>query len=184
MDVRQVLPLGDRPGRVTDVSEAVAVRIDQHLDAAYRLATVILGSGLEAEDAVAEAALDAWRSRGKLRDLERFDAWFGRILVNACRDRLRSRRRHPVISIEASDVADRSTGADFRHGVEVADAVRRALEVLDPDERIVVALRYWSDLPVDAIAQRTGVPSGTVKSRLSRALGRLRLALGPDEFEQ
>jgi RNA polymerase sigma-70 factor (ECF subfamily) len=49
--------------------------------------------------------------------------------------------------------------------------------VLDPDERIVVVLRFWLDLTVEAIAERTGTPGGTVKSRLHKALGRLRTAL-------
>ena len=52
-----------------------------------------------------------------------------------------------------------------------------ALSVLPSDELIVVALRYWSDLTVDAIAARVDVPAGTVKSRLNRALERLRGAL-------
>ena len=49
--------------------------------------------------------------------------------------------------------------------------------MLDPDERIVIVLRFWRDLTVDDIAERTGTPSGTVKSRLHHALGRLRTAL-------
>lgn len=63
------------------------------LDAAYRYATLVLGDRAEAEDATHDAALSAWRHYDQLRDPERFDAWFGRILVNACRDRLRARRR-------------------------------------------------------------------------------------------
>jgi RNA polymerase sigma-70 factor (ECF subfamily) len=51
------------------------------------------------------------------------------------------------------------------------------MSVLDADLRTVVVLRYWADLPVDAIAQRVGVPSGTVKSRLNRALGLMRDAV-------
>ena len=101
MDGPQALRLGERPGRLTDATDDFAALIDAGVDGAYRLATVILGNALDAEDAVADAALDAWRSRTKLRDLDRFDAWFGRILVNACRDRLRSRRRHPVVPIAA-----------------------------------------------------------------------------------
>src|SRR6185436_2581794 len=79
MDGPQALRLGERRGRVTDATDDFAARIDARIDGAYRLATVILGNALDAEDAVADAALNAWRSRSKLRDADRFDAWFGRI---------------------------------------------------------------------------------------------------------
>jgi RNA polymerase sigma-70 factor (ECF subfamily) len=181
MDGPQVLRLGERPGRVTDAADEFADLVDARIDAAYRLATVILGNALDAEDAVADAALDAWRSRSKLRELDRFDAWFGRILVNACRDRLRSRRRHPVVPIAAVETGRPSPGGDFADRVDAREAMSHALTVLPPDELIVVALRYWSDFTVDAIAERVGVPAGTVKSRLNRALERLRPALQDGE---
>ena len=60
---------------------------------AYRLARAILLDDAEAEDAVQEASLAAWRRRDSLRDPARFDAWFDRILVNQCRDQLRRRKR-------------------------------------------------------------------------------------------
>lgn len=152
--------------------------VDDELDAVYRLAAVILGDRFEAEDAVHDAALNAWRHWGDLRDPARFDAWFGRIVINTCRDRLRrSRRRgaielrreleraeHPVTDDGTADAADR-------------DAVRRLFDRLPVDERLVVALRYGADLTVPAIADRLGVPQGTVKSRLHSALGRLRRAI-------
>ena len=65
------------------------------LDRAYRLAGLILGTASEAEDATQEALLRAWRQRRSLRDPNRAQAWFDRILVNACRDQLR--RRRPVV---------------------------------------------------------------------------------------
>ena len=80
-----------------DPTATFARLLDRSLDRQYRLATAILGDPIEAEDAVHDAALVAWRGFGKLRDVDRFDAWFGRILVNGCRDRLRARRRRPII---------------------------------------------------------------------------------------
>ena len=74
--------------RATAFTRLTAVR----LVSCYRLATVILGDPVEAEDATHDAAARAWERWGSLRDLDRFDAWFGRILVNECRDRLRRRR--------------------------------------------------------------------------------------------
>src|ERR1035437_6124179 len=84
----------------TDRSTAFAHFVDgAALDRAYRYATLILGDPADGEDATHDAALRAWHRFGELRDPTRFDAWFGRILVNACRDRLRG-RRHTTLSLD------------------------------------------------------------------------------------
>src|SRR4029079_5687024 len=67
------------------------------LDGAYRLAGVILGDRWQAEDATHDAVVQAWLRFGSLREQDRFGAWFGRILVNICRDRLRERGRRPIV---------------------------------------------------------------------------------------
>ena len=140
---------------------------------AYRLARAILLDDAEAEDAVQEASLAAWRRRDTLRDPSRFDAWFDRILVNQCRDQLRRRRRAvpisaPPVGFEpVAGMPDLGTDADLG----------RALDALDADHRIVVLLRYWQDRTVDDIADRVGIPAGTVKSRLHHALRSMRASL-------
>jgi RNA polymerase sigma-70 factor (ECF subfamily) len=168
---------------VTSRRDAFASLMERHLDAAYRLAAVILGDATEAEDAVHDAAVAAWRSRELLRDVGRFEAWFTRIVVNACRDRLRARSRHRVVQLSAdfADADSSHTGSDDLEVFATRDAIGRGFAVLEPDERIVLVLRFWQDLSVDSIAERTGVPSGTVKSRMHHALGRLRTALAVDE---
>jgi RNA polymerase sigma-70 factor (ECF subfamily) len=147
--------------------EAFASLTRRNVDAAFRLAWAILGSTGDAEDAVQDAFAMAWRKRDGLRDPDRFDAWFGRILVNTCRERLRTRARSRVREV---DVVPELATADGAPGVGLRLAVGGALAGLDPDHRIVVVLRYWSDLTVDEIADRVGVPAGTVKSRLHYAL--------------
>ncbi len=170
---------------VTDADPSFSALLEAQLDRSFRLATVILGSAIEAEEAVGEAAISAWRGRGRLRDLQRFDAWFGRIVVNECRDRLRARRRHPVALLAASEVIDgQPDGVDFRDAVHARDALSRAFETLEPDERIVLVLRFWNDLTVEMIADRLEIPSGTVKSRLHHASGRLRTALAAQEIDR
>ena len=165
--------------RAVDVAGADARRADAgrlvlaHLPDAYRLARAILLDDHEAEDAVQEASLVAWRRVGSLRDPNRFGAWFDRILVNHCRDRLRRRRR--AVPIAAPPVGFDAAAAPPDTGID-AD-LDRALAGLDADHRIVVVLRYWQDLPVDDIALRVGIPSGTVKSRLHHALRALRTSL-------
>ena len=166
-------------GSVTPRGDAFAALMERQLDAAYRLAAVILGDAGEAEDAAHDAALAAWRSRDRLRDDGRFEPWFTRILVNVCRDRLRARTRRRVVDL------GHGVGATWvEHGVAdpgatlaARDALGRALRVLEPDELIVVVLRYYRDLPIDAIAERVGIPAGTVKSKLHNALRRLRAAI-------
>ena len=164
---------------VTDATEEFGALIERHLDGAYRLATVIIGDAMEAEDAVHDAAIAAWRGWSTLRDPDRFEAWFSRIVVNACRDRLRSRRRRPIVELTPDRIGE-AVGLARQNGIESVasrDALARAFAVLDPDERIDIVLRFWRDLTIDGIAERTGTPSGTVKSRLHHALGRLRTAL-------
>lgn len=147
------------------------------IDRAYRLAGFILGDAREAEDATQDALARAWRQRSSLRSLESGRAWFDRILVNVCRDRLRQRR----LRIRWAEVDEGlpSPAADPFAALLARDAVLRAMTGLPVDQRIVLVLRYWADLPVDAIAERLGVPGGTVKSRLHYALRALRAAL-PD----
>lgn len=143
----------------------------EHLDASYRLARAILRDPAEAQDATHDAFVQAWGKWSTLRDPARFGQWFDRILVNACRDRLRrlSRRRATDISAEvARTIGDPIGQAHDR------DLIGSAIATLPPDYRVVIALRYYRDLTVDEIASRLGIPAGTVQSRLHYALKRLR----------
>jgi RNA polymerase sigma-70 factor, ECF subfamily len=144
---------------------------DAALPGAYRLAAHILSDRSEAEDAVQEALILAWRGWARLRDANRFGAWFDRILVNVCYERLRGRKRSP------SDVLPPELGAKptdpFAPAV-ARDAIGRALLALTPEQRIVIVLRYWRDLSIEEIADRVRIPSGTVRSRLHYALRTLK----------
>jgi RNA polymerase sigma-70 factor, ECF subfamily len=151
--------------------------VDRHLDGAYRLAAVILNDRTEAEDAVHDAALAAWRHFADLRDPARFDAWFHRILVNECRDRLRARASHRTEISRQPAEAEHPQVADPSDATALQDALGRALGALTPDQQVVVSLRFHKDLTVPGIARVLGIPEGTVKSRLHHALGRLRTAL-------
>jgi RNA polymerase sigma-70 factor, ECF subfamily len=146
---------------------------DRQLVASYRLAALLLGSDVEAQDATHDAAVIAWDRFASLRDHDRFAAWFQRILVNVCRDRLRSHGRVRFLSIdEAPEPAASGSGSNLGE----RDALRRSLLTLTPDQRTVVVLRYFADLSLEEIAERTGERLGTVKSRLHYALQALRAA--------
>jgi RNA polymerase sigma factor (sigma-70 family) len=151
-----------------------------NLDRSYRIAGLILGNTHEAEDAVQDALVVAWQGFDRLRDSDRFAAWFDRILVNGCRDRLR--RRGTVRFIPIVPSIDPVGSDPFRDLIE-RDAVLAGLTKLTPDERIVVVLRFWADLPLDEIAHRLGWPLGSVKSRLHRALDRMREGLVDNDTE-
>ena len=137
---------------------------DRYLDTAYRLASVVLGDPTEAEDAAHDAAVLAWRRFGTLRDPDRFEQWFCRIVLNVCRDRLRHRRRHPVVELPDDDDGGAGLRApDEADRLLARDALDRAFIRLEPDHQIVVALRYYRDLTVDEMAHRLGVVLQTVK---------------------
>ncbi len=144
---------------------------DSHLTEAYRLARLILRDSTEAEDAVHDAFVTAWTKWHTLRDVDRFVPWFDRIVVNKCRNRLRSQRRY----ITQSEVKELPPAAGDPHSAtDDRELIGSAFVHLGADDRIVLALRYYRDLPVDDIAQLLGVRPGTVKSRIHRALGRMR----------
>lgn len=175
---RELLEVGSPAARAESFRRLAATR----LDASYRLARAILGEPAEAEDAVHDAFVSAWLHWSDLRDPARFEAWFDRIVVNTCRNRLRSRSRARVADISA-ELAVRAPGDPFG-GIHDRDEVREALDTLDADHLIVVTLRFYADLTVDQIAARTGLRSGTVKSRLHYAMGRLQAALGESENQE
>jgi RNA polymerase sigma-70 factor, ECF subfamily len=153
-------------------AESFARLTSPRLASCYRLATAILGDPVDAEDATHDAALRAWERWDTLRDEGKFDQWFGRILINECRDKLRRRKhelRHPIAAWH-SGVVDTLDSLGER--LALAEAMSR----LEPDHRIVIVLRFYLGLDEREIAARTGARVGTVKSRLHYALKALRAA--------
>jgi RNA polymerase sigma-70 factor (ECF subfamily) len=166
---------------------AFAGLLDLHGDRCYAIAHRILRDAYRAQDAVQQAFLLAWRDLPRLRDVERFEAWLHRLLVNACYQELRRHRRWsanvqvlPVDGgLEIGDVA----AADETVGVEDRDALERAFGALTPEHRTVVVLHHHAGLPLTSIAEATGVPLGTVKSRLHHATRLLRDSLAGDRAD-
>jgi RNA polymerase sigma factor (sigma-70 family) len=177
-----------KEGLLIDVDSVVqtdaefARRSDDYLSHALGLAFYILGDAHEAEDATQDAMARAWRARRSLRSIESFDAWIDRIVVNACRERIRRRRSIREIALPSESQLEPE--ALDRFGALLArDSVGRALGALTVDQRAVVVLRYWLDLSLEQIAERLGWPLGTVKSRLHYGLAALRERLERDESE-
>jgi RNA polymerase sigma-70 factor, ECF subfamily len=169
------------PDRATDARREAFVRhLEASLDRSYALASVILGDRAEAEEATHDAVCAAWRGIGGLKDPERVEAWFARILVNACRDRLRRRKVRPIAVALQTEYQRHAATDDAFDRLATDDALGQALRRLSPDHRAVVALRFWADLPIEEIADRTGDRAGTIKSRLHYAISNLRAAWDRD----
>ena len=158
-------------GDVAERANAFRLLAEGSLVDAYKLAGAILRDRVEAEDAVHDAFVVAWQKWPSLRDPARFDAWFRTIVVNVCREHLRRAARRRTIDLDESAM----TPAPLPP-VDVNDrlVIEQALARLGPDDRVILALRYYHDLKVEDLAAALDVPAGTVKSRLSRAIGRLR----------
>jgi RNA polymerase sigma-70 factor, ECF subfamily len=149
--------------------------VESELDRSYRTAYLILRNEADAEDATHDAILKAWRAWPRLREVDRFSAWFGRILVNECRDRLRHASRARALERGLPGVASISPAPGSDPDLE------QAFTALNADQRVAVVLRFWADLTVDQIAERVKAPAGTVKSRLHHALLRMRGVLEASE---
>lgn len=161
-----------------------------NLDAFSSLTTGRTGSLLSAarlilrdEDAAADAVQDtlvqAWVDLKGLRDPARFDAWLHRMLIRVClRTATRRRTRH-VREIRA--VTEMSTQTpDAQRELASRDELERGLRRLPPDQRAVLVVRYYLDLPLAECAEVLGIPLGTVQSRVNRALKAMRAAMEAD----
>jgi RNA polymerase sigma-70 factor (ECF subfamily) len=141
-------------------------------------AWLVLRDTEQAKDAVQNTLIRAWRDLPTLRDPDKFDAWLHRLLVRACIDEARRLGRHRMdveltaLEVPTSEHAE-STLAD-------RDQLERGFIRLDPEMRAVIVLHHYLDLPLPTVADTLGIPLGTAKSRLHRALGLLRAALDAD----
>jgi RNA polymerase sigma-70 factor (ECF subfamily) len=147
----------------------------------FRTACLILGNRSDAEEAVQEAFLRAWRFRDSLADVPSIRPWLYRVVVNSCYSKLRREIPHRdrrAGDEPLADVAAEGAGpeASAERG-EVADTVLAALARLPMSLRVPVVLRYYADLSERDIARAIGRRQGTVKSRLHEA--RRRLAADP-----
>ena len=151
-------------------------QLEAALDAAHRLATVMLRDRSAAEDAVQEAALKAWRKRSQLRGAASFRTWFLSIVANECRMARRTRWWHVIRVAETPEprVAE-ETGVTSG---ELRDAVLR----LDPADRAALFCFFYLDLPMEEVARVLGISRPAARSRVYRAAQRLRPELDPEEL--
>jgi len=149
------------------------------IDRMHAVAWLILRDQHDAEDAVQEALVRAWRELPRLRDSDRFDAWLRRLLVNACHDVGRRHRRHAAMRLVELQVEPAAT--DGWRAIEDRERLGRAFARLSIDQRTVLTLMHYVGLTGPEIAAAVGAPLGTVKSRLRYASAALRAALEADD---
>ena len=155
-----------------DAFAALAATAISRLDAAARL---ILRDPDLARDAVQETLVRSWRDLPGLRDPDRFEPWLHRLLVHACLDQARARRRHRF-DVELRPIHEPAAPDDLAV-LTLRDELERGFRRLEPEQRAVIVLHYYLGLPLSEAAAALGLPLGTTKSRLSRALQAMRAAL-------
>jgi RNA polymerase sigma factor (sigma-70 family) len=145
---------------------------------AFRTAYVLAGNGADAEEAAQDGFVKAWRALGRFRDGAPFRPWLLQIVANEARNRRRSAGRRAHLALRA---ATEHPSGDAAPSPEAAllsaqqrEALLTALNDLPEDQRSVITLRYFVGLSEQEVADTLDLPTGTVKSRTSRALARLR----------
>ena len=157
--------------------EAFAILATTAFGRMYGAAKLILRDQTRAEDAVQEALLLAWRHVGAIRDPDAWDAWLYRLTVNACYRLARSGRERRIVELDMRAELMTPT-ADFTGPVVERDRIMAAVSALPFDQRAVIVLHFYLDLPLTQAAAVLDVPTGTAKSRLHRGLEALRRSLG------
>jgi len=157
--------------------EAFEVLAAGVVDRLFGIARLVLRDVPAAQDAVQETLVSAWKDLPRLRDPERFDAWIHRLLINACADQGRLRRRWTA-EIQVVRALPSSDGGF--NMMDDRDQLERGFKRLKTDQRVAFVLHHYLGLTVPEIAETLGIPEGTVKSRLYYATGAMRAALEAD----
>ena len=182
--------MGDRPLADNELiaraqrgdTRAYGALVEEHQTIAFRTAYLLTGSAADAEDAVQEAFVKAYRALGRFRQGAPFRPWLLSIVANEARNRRRSAGRRERLALRAAE-DPLSGGAVPSPEAALLDAEQReellaAVNDLREDDRLVIACRYFMGLSEEETAEALGWRRGTVKSRTSRALERLRGQMG------
>jgi RNA polymerase sigma-70 factor, ECF subfamily len=180
--------VASRPRTESDLVEAArrgdtaafAHLVRDHQEIAFRTAYVIVRNTADAEDAAQDAFVKAWRALPRFRRGAPVRPWLLRIVANEARNRRRGEGRRTALALRAAAEAPPGDAAPSPEGSAVAADERARLlalvEGLPDEQRLAVTCRYLLDLSEEETAAVLGVRRGTVKSRLSRALERMREA--------
>jgi len=152
--------------------------VQRHQEVAVRTAYLACGDAAEAEDAAQEGFLKAYAALGRFRSDAPFRPWILRIVANEARNRRRSAGRRTGLALRMAEDRHPDDAAPSPEAAVLAAEARRdlldALERMSDDDRMVIGCRYLLELSEAETAAALGIPRGSAKSRLSRALGRMR----------
>jgi len=191
-NVRMTYSSAEEPGLLREAiagdQGALEILFAQHSRALFQTALRLLGNAEDAEDALQEAMLAAYRNLPRFEGRSQFSTWMTRIVINAALMRRRSKRAHPALSLDDSSeektpIAERF--ADGRPspeqlyaGTELSERVKENLQTLSPVLRNAFELRELEGLSADEAARALGVSRNTLKARLWRARQQLADRLG------
>ncbi len=156
--------------------------VRQHQEAVFRLACLLLGDAGDAEDAAQETFIRAFRSLSTFDSTRPFRPWLLSITANVARNRRRSIGRYFAALQRLVIITPRETGNAESESIQQWEAktLWKAVQTLNVIDQEVIYLRYFMELSVSETAEILKVEQGTVKSRLSRALSRLREVIRQD----
>jgi RNA polymerase sigma-70 factor (ECF subfamily) len=150
--------------------------VDRYKDLVYSVAYRILGNEQDSEEAVQDAFLQAYKSIATFRQEARFSTWLCRIVVNQSLARLRKRKpqqRYEDIEVADEQIGTIETGYRRLLAKDQTRMIDRALEKLEPEDRLVLTLYYLDEQSVGEVAAITGIPGDNIKMRLHRARKRM-----------
>lgn len=143
----------------------------------YRLAYSYVGNEADALDIVQESAYKAIKDCRKVREPDYIGTWIHRIVINTALDFLRKQKK------ESPGMAEEEMEISYVDQYRDMDLME-VLKQLEEKDRTIIVLRYFEDMKLEDVARATGDNVNTVKTRLYRALKRLRIDLEPDELEK
>jgi RNA polymerase sigma-70 factor (ECF subfamily) len=167
-----------RPG----AAAAFGVLIARYAPIATKVAHLI-APGADVEDTVQEAFVKVWRALPSFRVGAPFRPWLCRIVANEAKNRIRSARRRDALALRSVTTTTRDEPLSPEAATlerDEAAALVRAMNALRADDRLIIAYRWLLELSEAEIATVLAIPVGTVKSRLSRAMTKLRTQLAPE----
>jgi RNA polymerase sigma-70 factor (ECF subfamily) len=155
--------------------------VEEHRDRVFNITLRMLGNRAEAEDVAQEVFITVFKTIDQFREESKFSTWLYRVTVNHCKNRIkylavRKDRDRDELDDQTTNSTNGQIGAPMPHaqdraleGAQMEKLLQEAIAGLDDDQRVVVVLRDVEDLSIEEICEITGLPDGTVKSRLHRA---------------
>jgi RNA polymerase sigma factor (sigma-70 family) len=163
--------------------DAFALLVRASLPRLLGAARLILRDQDRAQDAVQEALVLAWKHIRALRQPDAWDAWLHRLTVRACYHQAKGHRRRELVELHLMPDREPAASSDFSLTIAERDRLGREIGRLSLDQRTVMVMHFYLDLPLSEAAEVLDIPIGTAKSRLHRGLETLRAAMADERPE-